>query len=263
MAWTAITAAMTDADSPDDQTLNDRIRTNDQDHEDRINAFLVLNESSINEDFTTSALSSKFLGGLHTNGTYLFDSANHRISYTVNSSEFGGFAVELLPAYFSVRMNTDHKIVFESRIKITIGLDISEMKFVMGFQDVAIPQSGATCITDTTDYVGWIHGGTDDTTAFYAQDDGGGAQTGSDFGDVTAWTTYRVEVDATSAGTVWSARGYLDGVLKTTHTTAIPDAVHIRPVVGLTEVTGTSVTDPVCLVDYMSVWFAERSASGV
>ena len=156
-------------------------------------------------------------------------------------------------------MNADQKIVFQARMKYATGLDVSEHKFVMGFQDVGISYAGATAVTDVTDFVGWVAGGTNDTTLFYADDAASGdAQSGSDFGDVTAWTVYRVEVDATSAGTAWSARGYLDGVLKTTHTTRIPDAVHIRPIIGHTEFTGTSITTPHVDIDYFKVWHSER-----
>jgi len=251
---------MTDADSPLDQTLMDRIRTNDQDHEDRINAFLVVNESAVNEDFTTSVVNPKFehaAQGINGVGTFVADT--HSITLGSTSSDIGGGTVHLLPTTFSVRMNVDQKIVFEAHIKyFTNGIDVSEHKFVMGFQDVAMTYNTAAAVTDVTDYVGWVAGGTDDTTLFYAEDAASGGQSGSDFGDVTAWQVFRVEVDATSAGTVWSARGYLDSVLKTTHTTEIPDAVHIRPIIGHVEFTGTSITSPALSIDYFKVWHSER-----
>lgn len=237
---------MTDADSPLDQTLMDRVRTNDQDHEDRINSLVSVSSQEIRDDFIsgTTAVDSVLWD---TGGGTVPDIVTEHQMRCLRTGSNSYSAVSATDERIHIDTSEVYVAVIEFRIK-NPGGDADDI--AVGFQDVAhVVASGTNVIDDTTDFIGVVRGGASDWTIRVAS--GGTPTDRTGQGSQASWTKFKFSI---TCGASPSVSIDVDDVSSgAAITTNIPTTI-LRPVAGISRVG----TDMDLRVDYILAYFEGR-----
>ena len=238
MAWTAISASQTDANSPVDQTLMDAIRTDLDDLNTRLTGLGSGMQDNIIDDFAGTALNT---------GNWTWDSsgaatdtltaASHLI--TLNSVGVGNYSNLLGGASrIQVRMTNTQSVTLKWRFKIT---GISSTSFI-GWQDNSL--SGANT-NSAANAIGlrWAAA----SQSVFTTAKGGATTTSAATGNVANWQV--AQIDLIQTGSALTLAFYMDGVQigSTITTTNIPDTTTLRPVIGAL---GDGGSASVIVIDY-------------
>src|SRR3990172_1447265 len=159
MAFTALTSAQCDADSPLDETLTQLIRTNFDDHEARINSTQLATENQIVDHFFISGLNTAtWLSAGQPNTFSMPSDGTHkiRIQSGVAAGEFGILTSAVGKARF--RLNQNQALYMEWRAFADQPSNAPD-NLMMGFQDGALTDVIGT-IADQTDMIGFVMGTT-------------------------------------------------------------------------------------------------------
>jgi len=233
MAWTGITAAQTDANSPLDQTLMDLLRTNDKDHEDRIAAqqgpaariFSHFAETAYSTvpNFKGQGLAGNTWalggGGGSIGSPTLAEGAadDHSVILTYTSAPNPSYADWYAMAlwHFTNRLKP---LTFVTRFKF-ITADDNFDRFEIGYVNRNnVVYSATRSRNGIFLELGSVAGQWRFTSA-----DANVPTVGTDFAQVADGTWFEVKIEFTDVGGN-QAKCYIDGVLKETLTTNLPTA---------------------------------------
>lgn len=256
MAFLALTAGQTDADSPLDQTLFDLIRTNFDDHETRFGATESLSEGSIRDDFVYPT------GGINTDvwdvsGTnvYTDNQPNHLLHFNHGSGQYSAVAASDKKMRFD--LDKKHTVVMELR-HISTQSDNTEA-WMFGFQDAALTTSTSAIVTDQSDFIGFAQGSTANTYKAITSKGGVGATLQDNIGNAAVFSKLKIVV--TFSDTVaLQVQMFVDGTEVSgspyTDTAKIP-LLSMRPAMGTAG--GGSVRDS--NIDYCLAYWSARPLS--
>lgn len=211
MAFLAFTSAEMDADSPWTETQTQLIRTNFDDHENRILAVEGPSGQSILDDFACSALDTDSWDYGNSGGSAALDGTpDHWLHYTSN----GGAQYAIIAAStkrMRIDLDRNHAVVMECRFgKATAGGD---GEIFVGFQDEALAFSSANN-ADFSDMIGFIRGTNANTIKFRtATSAGGGASAETNnLSNWTNWMKLKIAITSLSSGTDITIHAYIDDV---------------------------------------------------
>ena len=245
MAYTALTAAQTDADSPVDQTFTDLLRTNFDDHEARIAAITLATQNQIVEHFFISALDTSTwitAGSAPSFGVPI--DGSHQILVNASAAGFGILTSAVGKGRF--RLNNNQALYIECRAK-TEELSNAANAILIGFQDATLADVVAT-VSDQTDMVGFVKGTTAGQWKFRTAK-AASASEDDDVASRAAWHIFRLELAKTGGGLTLAAS--VDGVAVSgsPFSTNIPDTVYLRPFFGI----GAGVDGVLIYIDYVEM----------
>ncbi len=256
MAWTAITSAQTDTDSPIDQTLMDLIRTNDQDHETRLNALSAVSSQDIRDDFIHAADSTAVNSvlwdvgesGAGSQTPVLIDEHTLKLFKGANTAHS---ALSAAGERVHIDLTEEYIAILEFRIKTANDIG----SYAIGFQDVAQAVGASAVATDVSDFIGVVRGTGGDWDIIIDKA-GGGPTTSAGHGTQASWTKFKISVTCSATGGSQLVEVDVDDVsVGALATTFIPNTVVLRPVVAANEVTTGSQE---LHVDYVHAYFSGR-----
>lgn len=266
MAFLALTSGQCDADSPLDEPLFQLIRTNFDDHEARLLPNEARNQQAIFDDFTSDTLDAA--AGVvpvlsawvweqddpTTPSTALDGTPDHWCHFTNGAADHAAIAAS---AYrMRLDLDRDHTVVMECRHK-SAQSDNTAVWF-MGFQDASLAVTGATCVTDQTDVIGFAQGSTAQTYKALAAKGGVSATVQDNIGNAANWSKLRLEL--TFASATRQIRYFVDG----TETSGSPfttaaniTLLKIRPLFGFQNGGGARNN----YLDYVIAYWVNRPLS--
>jgi hypothetical protein len=250
MAFTNLTAAQTDADSPLDQTLMDLIRTNFTDLDTRVSAIEAFSDQDIRDDF---------FGGATTIDTTTWDSggigtfqrvAEHQCF--INPGGAGYRAIGATTERIRVNLTEEYVVIMEFRIYNSLN-DVGAT--TVGLMDVANTTAGAGVVTDTAFFIGVVAnaGGGDWTIRV---DDNTGPTDRGGQGTWNVWTTFKFTVTCSAVAGNRKVEVDTDGVSSgAAITTDIPSTVDLYPVAGVND---PGAAGAQLRIDYYHCYFSGR-----
>jgi hypothetical protein len=252
MAYTVITSAQCDADSPTDETLMQAIRTNFEDHEARILTNESLSDNAILSDFANSETYSTVSvpWALNATGTVTLNTETHCVDLIPGSGAYANLLGA--PERMRVRFNTALTVVMEIRFRY---LTAADCPMALGLQDVG--QANANATTDVSDFIGIVIGSATKTIRFRTALGGSAAET-ADLGDTTNWQKVKITVTSSAGGTTRTVAGELDGspVTWSYATSNVPNGLLMRPCLATNNASGKSVR-----IDDARFYFGARPLS--
>lgn len=227
MAFTALTSAQCDANSPLDETLVQLIRTDLDDLNSRLSALESVSSNDIRDNFSTvvldsAAWSTAFVGA----GTAVPDST-YEHSLTLDSG--GGIGDVAVIGANTTRFRCDiaeeRTVIFEVRARLA-GWSATNF-FIVGLQDNAVGL-GTTTLSDITDCIVIYSPNSGQWT--YRQALGGAATESVDFASTASWQVIRFEVTCSATAGNRKVTVFLNGTaIGAPFTTNLPTA-RLRPV---------------------------------
>src|SRR3972149_2641672 len=201
MAFTALTSAQCDADSPLDETLTQLIRTNFDDHEARINSTQLATENQIVDHFFISGLNTAAwlsAGAAPTFGMTV--DGTHKLLVTGSAGSFGILTSAIGKGRF--RLNQNQALYMEWRAYMEETGNAADA-LLIGFQDGTLTDVAAT-ISDQTDMIGFVKGTTAGQWKFRTAK-AASASEDDDVASRAAWHIFRLELTKTGGGLTLAA----------------------------------------------------------
>lgn len=264
MAFLALTSGQCDADSPLDEPLFQLIRTNFDDHEARLLPNEARNNEAIFDDFTADTLSmdpggppviAPWVWEQNLTVPALLDGSPDHWLHFANGA--GSYTVIAASAYrMRIDLDRDHTVVMECRHK-SAQSDNTAVWF-MGFQDASLAVTGATCVTDQTDVIGFAQGSTAQTYKALAAKGGVSSTLQDNIGNAAVWSKLRLEL--TFAGATRQIRYFVDGTETSNSpftTAANITLLKIRPLFGFQNGGGARNN----YLDYVIAYWVNRPLS--
>ena len=244
MAFTALTAAQTDANSPIDQTLMDLIRTNFDDHETRIGAIERVSVQDIRDEFTTSTIEvvSKWELFNQVSGSAPAIVSEHAVQCATGGSGSGSSVLAGHAHAMRADMTEEYVVAVEWRAQET---GTFGTQYVMGLNDAALT-GATTLVTDISDFCGFYEGSA--STWKFRTAEGGTATETDSLGAVASWTKFRMEVTCSGTLATRSIKVEVNDVeiagspFGGGTALNLPDAVTLRPAFGAFNTSGASKT---------------------
>ncbi len=257
MAWTAITSAQTDADTPIDQTLMDLIRTNDADNNSRINALTATSNLDIRDDFlgNTATIDLNYWdigSGSAPDDPKIVSEHQAELSPAGGAPNFSAMAAD--DAKIDILMTEgEYVCIVEFRVK-NVGTDADHLH--VGMKDIAMSEATLADTADSSDFVGIVNGGGADWIIRVSNTASGGNDREGQ-GTQASWTKFKFTITCSTTGANQKVEiDVNDASSGAAMTTNIP-ATRLRPWISAQGVTGTRDLR----VDYFLCHFEGRPLS--
>ena len=199
MAFLALTAGQTDADSPLDQTLFDLIRTNFDDHESRIGGNESLSDGAIRDDFVGTAIDTDTWDNT-TDGTGSVaqdGQPDHFLHLAFGAGATSFAALHATTKRARLDLDRDHDFLMQARIKLNVNTDAS---LIFGLRSSAVTVTLANMSgAGTNDMIGFVRGTNANTLKFRTAKGGVAAET-DNLGTTSGWTKLHMGIVSTGSG---------------------------------------------------------------
>jgi len=224
----------------------------------------LASDQAIHDDFTGDLIATRvYTAGLGPEEPYTWDLGGTAPTLSGNPDHYivalhngAGAYSAIAASQYKMRfdLSRDHTVVYEVRHK-SAQSDINEY-WTFGFQDASLGVGGSGCVTDRSDFLGFIQS-TGVANKYRAQTDNGGGPTVvvDDYGDASVWNVLRIEV--TFAGSTQQVEFFVNGTSVGTSTTNIT-ALRLRPFFGCYSAGGVSRTQ---YADYIDAFWTVRPLS--
>jgi len=249
MAFTSLTSAQCDANSPLDETLMQLVRTNFDDLDDRVNALAALSSQDVRDDFiqdvTGSGVADAVIWDSYASTLTGAVIAPHQ--YKISGAATGQAAIQATGERMHIDTGEDYVAVLEFRIK-NAGTDADWI--AVGFIDRSIVD--VNLVNYDANFIGIVRGSGSDWDIRVAS--GGTDTDNTGHGTQATWTKFKFTVTCTSTGSPSVAVDVDDVSIGAAITTNIPATV-LRPVVNVYFASGGAAD---LRIDYVLSYFNGR-----
>jgi hypothetical protein len=202
MAWTAITASQTDANSPVDQTLMDAIRTDLDDLNTRVTSLGLGAAQNIFDEGAATIGTTGIDANLWTATGTVAILAEHTIRL---GNAAGAHSIRAAPAKIRIKFSEEYVAVYEARAKRGGG---SNADHLWGWQDDAV---AAANLAITMQNMAVFRIDNADAAWRFTVASGGVTTEVTGLGNVANWTTLKIVVTCSATAGNRKVQAYLDG----------------------------------------------------